>query len=75
LENKRVVQVLLKSRGGRGVGVGGRCGEVEVAQTIYTHVSKCKSNKIKGEKKKKVTVLPYNFIFRYKKKTSYRKAI
>jgi hypothetical protein len=32
--------------------VGGRCGEVEVAQTIYTHVSKCKSNKIKEKKKK-----------------------
>jgi hypothetical protein len=24
----------------------------EVAQTIYTHVSKCKNDKIKGEKKK-----------------------
>jgi hypothetical protein len=23
----------------------------EVAQTMYTHVSKCKNNKIKGEKK------------------------
>jgi hypothetical protein len=28
----------------------GRLGEV--AQTIYTHVSKCKNDKIKGERKK-----------------------
>jgi hypothetical protein len=28
----------------------GRQGE-EVAQTIYTHVSKCKNDKIKGERK------------------------
>jgi hypothetical protein len=27
----------------------------EVAQTVYTHVSKCKNYKIKGEKKKKKT--------------------
>jgi hypothetical protein len=27
----------------------------EVAQTMYTHVSKCKNNKIKGEKKIKAT--------------------
>jgi hypothetical protein len=25
----------------------------EVAQTMYTHVSKCKNDKIKGERKKK----------------------
>jgi hypothetical protein len=25
----------------------------EVAQTMYTHVSKCKNDKIKGEKKNK----------------------
>jgi hypothetical protein len=34
----------------------GFCPEVgwgEVAQTMYTHVSKCKSDKIKGVKKKK----------------------
>jgi hypothetical protein len=29
-----------------------------VAQTMYPHVSKCKNNKIKGEKKKKIH--PYN---------------
>jgi hypothetical protein len=28
-----------------------------VAQTMYTHVSKCKNNKIKGERKKKETHL------------------
>jgi hypothetical protein len=28
----------------------------EVAQTMYTHVSKCKNDKIKGEKKKKGTI-------------------
>jgi hypothetical protein len=33
---------------------GGWEGE-EVAQTMYTHVSKCKNNKIKGEKNKKMT--------------------
>jgi hypothetical protein len=43
LENKRAEQVLPGS-----VCVGG-----EVAQTMYTHVSKCKNNKIKGERKKK----------------------
>jgi hypothetical protein len=31
---------------------GGLGSEVVVAQTVYTHVSKCKSDKIKGEKKK-----------------------
>jgi hypothetical protein len=41
-ENKRLEQVLPRSwRGG------------EVAQAMYTHVSKCKNNKIKGESKKK----------------------
>jgi hypothetical protein len=30
-----------------------KVGGEEVAQTIYTHVNKCKNNKIKGEKKKK----------------------
>jgi hypothetical protein len=49
LEKKRVEQVLPRSggRGGGGWGVRG-----EVAQTMYTHVSKCKSDKIKGEKGK-----------------------
>jgi hypothetical protein len=28
-------------------------GGEEVAQTMYTHASKCKNDKIKGEKKKK----------------------
>jgi hypothetical protein len=37
----------------QGVGGNGRGGG-EVAQTIYAHVSKCKNNKIKREKKKKV---------------------
>jgi hypothetical protein len=30
----------------------GRRGEKEVAQTMYTHVSKCKKDKIKGEKER-----------------------
>jgi hypothetical protein len=30
--------------------VGGVGGGREVAQTMYTHVSKCKNDKIKGEK-------------------------
>jgi hypothetical protein len=44
---KRAEQVLTRSRGWRWglTEVGG-----EVAQTMYTHVSKCKNNKIKGEK-------------------------
>jgi hypothetical protein len=33
--------------GSRGMGVGG------VEQTMYTHVSKCRNNKIKGEKRKR----------------------
>jgi hypothetical protein len=43
-ENKREEQVLPKSReaGGEQWGWSG-----EVAQTIYTHVSKCKNDKIK----------------------------
>jgi hypothetical protein len=41
-EKKRAEQVLS--------GIGGwDCGG-EVAQIIYTHVNKCKNNKIKGEK-------------------------
>jgi hypothetical protein len=36
----------------------GVCGIIilkgEVAQTIFKHVRKCKTNKIKGEKKKKI---------------------
>jgi hypothetical protein len=43
LENKRAEQVLPGSR----VGSGG-----EVAQTMYTHMSKCKNDKIKERKKK-----------------------
>jgi hypothetical protein len=38
LENKRLEQVLLRSRWGAGE---------EVAQTMYTHVSECKNDKIK----------------------------
>jgi hypothetical protein len=29
----------------------------EVAQTVYTHVSKCKNDRIKGERKKKPAML------------------
>jgi hypothetical protein len=36
--------------GCRGLGVGG--GGREVSQAMYTHVSKCKNDKIKGERKK-----------------------
>jgi hypothetical protein len=43
LENKRVAQVLSRSR--------------EVSQTMYTHVSKCKNNKIKERKKNGETAL------------------
>jgi hypothetical protein len=47
LENKRVEQVLPRSMG---------CGEV--AQTMYTHVSKCKRDKrkkkIKQDRRKKI---------------------
>jgi undecaprenyl pyrophosphate synthase len=32
-------------------------GREEVAQTVYTYVSKCKNDKIKGEKKKIKTLL------------------
>jgi hypothetical protein len=35
--------------------------EAEVAQTMYTHISKCKNDKIKGEKKKKEKVLQLPF--------------
>jgi hypothetical protein len=41
LENKRAEQDLLGSEGG------GRRREGNMAQTIYTHVSKCKNGKIK----------------------------
>jgi hypothetical protein len=44
LEKKRAEQVLPGSRGGE-----------EVAQKIYTYVSKCKNNIIRGEKKKRDT--------------------
>jgi hypothetical protein len=48
-EKKRTKQDLPGSRGWRwGLGMG-----EEVAQTMYTHVSKCKDDKIRGEKKKK----------------------
>jgi hypothetical protein len=42
---KRIEQVLPGSRG---------AGEMrgEVARTMYTHVSKCKNDKVKGERKK-----------------------
>jgi hypothetical protein len=42
-ENKRVEQVLPRRVWGLAGG--------KVAQTMYTHVSKCKNDKIKGEKK------------------------
>jgi hypothetical protein len=35
----------------RGIG-GGGCGRWRGGDTMYTHVSKCKNDKIKGEKKK-----------------------
>jgi hypothetical protein len=37
---------------GGGSGVGGWRGWEKVVQTMYTHVSKCKNGKIKGERKK-----------------------
>jgi hypothetical protein len=45
----------IREEGGTGstwkvVGCGGK-GWAKVAQTTYTHVSKCKNDKIKGEKK------------------------
>jgi hypothetical protein len=43
-EKKRAEHVL------PGSGEGG-----EVAQIMYTHVSRCKNDKIKGEKKKKIS--------------------
>jgi hypothetical protein len=33
---------------------GGWRSKEEVAQTMYTHVSKCKNDKIKGERKKEI---------------------
>jgi hypothetical protein len=47
-ENKRVEQILPRSRDG-GVGREERR-RGEVAQTMYTHVSKCKNGKIKESK-------------------------
>jgi hypothetical protein len=46
LENKRAEQVLPRSEGAAGgkVSVGQRG---EMAQTMYTHMNKCKNNKIK----------------------------
>jgi hypothetical protein len=44
LENKRVEQVLPGSGGGRDAGR-----RQEVVQTMYTHVNKCKNDKIKEE--------------------------
>jgi hypothetical protein len=41
--------------------VGG--GEKEVAQTIYTHVSKCKNDKIKGERKKRRRIWLMYFLY------------
>jgi hypothetical protein len=41
LENKRAEQVLPGSEGGRGRGWGT---EGKVAQTMYTHMNKCKKN-------------------------------
>jgi hypothetical protein len=41
---KRAEQELLGSRGLEGIRRWG-----EVAQTMYTHISKCKNDKIKGE--------------------------
>jgi hypothetical protein len=38
---------------GWGGGAGEKEGEREVAQTMYTHVSKCKNDKIIGERKTK----------------------
>jgi hypothetical protein len=52
LENKRVEQVLPGSGGGGGED---RRWE-EVAQTMYTHVSKYKNDKRKKEKKLAITV-------------------
>jgi hypothetical protein len=54
-ENKRAEQVLPRS-GREGWGVRGG----EAAQTMYTHVSKCKNNKIfkKHQKKKKKKTHP-----------------
>jgi O-acetyl-ADP-ribose deacetylase (regulator of RNase III) len=43
VENKRAEQVLPVGAGGEGVG--GQA-EEEVAQIMYTHVSKCKNDKI-----------------------------
>jgi hypothetical protein len=46
--------------------VGGWGGLGEVAQTMYTHVSKCKNDKIKREKQRNKNV--FFFFFFYKKR-------
>jgi hypothetical protein len=51
--NKVEEQVL---PGVAGQGVGGRG---EVAQIMYTHISKCKNNKIKSSRGKKKQQLPF----------------
>jgi hypothetical protein len=49
------LKVCLKSNWGGAEGVG------EVAQTMYTHVSKCKNDKIKERKKKQLDLQISNF--------------
>jgi hypothetical protein len=49
LEKKRAEQILSGNGGGGGEGRKEKSGEED--QTMYIHVSKCKNNKIKGEKK------------------------
>jgi hypothetical protein len=41
----------MHKRPGRWVGRGGREVRGEVTQTMYIHVSRCRNNKTKGEKK------------------------
>jgi hypothetical protein len=50
LEKKKAEQVT-PGNGGEGGGV--VCGKEEVAQRMYTHLSKCTNDKIKEKKKKK----------------------
>jgi hypothetical protein len=45
--------------------VGGLGGEEEVAQAMYTHISKFKNDKIKGEKKSKLSVMAIAWDHRY----------
>jgi hypothetical protein len=47
-ENNKAEQVLPRSGGWEGVGEWR-----EVVQTMYTHVSKCKNNKVKERKNKR----------------------